>query len=208
MELFAFKHRIERDFGIDKPIPIGILLTSPIILGIAHEIEKLGQNSHEQCHPVVPLQHNPDSRKAPLWLIHPGSDDVLIFIPLAELFMQRTVYGLRMKGLDTGLNEIDYFTTVEEMAECYVNHIKAYQPQRPYTIAGYSLGTTVAFEIAKRPEANQNEVAFLGLFDSPPYIAELIQHLDWVDVLLVNVAYFLELINENYSMVLQTDLRK
>ncbi|KAI4155877.1 MAG: hypothetical protein LQ340_000681 [Diploschistes diacapsis] len=112
-----------------------------------------------------------------------------------------------MKGLDTGLNEIDYFTTVEEMAECYVNHIKAYQPQRPYTIAGYSLGTTVAFEIAKRPEANQNEVAFLGLFDSPPYIAELIQHLDWVDVLLVNVAYFLELINENYSMVLQTDLQ-
>lgn len=64
-------------------------------------------------------------------------------------------------------------------------------------MAGYSLGSLAAFEIAKLLEAGGNQAPFVGILDSPPHINPLIAELDFVDVLL-QFAFFLELISEDY----------
>ena len=177
-DLFTLKRRFEKDLNLLIPIPIGILLTTPTIRGIASKLDRLGQETEEEYNPVVPLQSNPSSTKTPLWLVHPGSGDVLVFVALARYFSDRTVYGLRTRGLNTGIEDTKYFTTIAEIADNYVGAIKQHQPHGPYAIAGYSLGSTVAFEIAKRLEAIGEPVAFLGLLDSPPHMRRLIEKLD------------------------------
>ena len=166
----------------------------------------MNQDIGDEYDPVVPLQLNPASAKIPLWLVHPGSGDVLVFVTLARYFSDRKVYGLRTKGLFSGLDEANYFTSIEQIAESCAESIKKHQPHGPYAIASYSLGSSVAFEISKRLEAKHDGVAFLGLFDSLPHMRELIEKLDWTDVLL-NVAYFLELINEDFSVSMSADLQ-
>lgn len=168
--------------------------------GIATQLERLeeAQKPDIEYDPVVILQSSPTSNKTPLWLIHPGSGDVLVFVALAKYFPDRMVYGLRTKGLNTGLEDTDYFTSISEIADCYTSSIRNHQAVGPYALAGYSLGSSVAFEVAKRLEASNQDVAFLGLLDSPPHMRALIEKLDWIDVLL-NVAYFLELVSEEQS---------
>ena len=205
--LFVLKRRIEDFLGLRNVLAVGILLSSPTIRGICNELEKYGQDSPQEYTPVVPLQSNGNSMKMPLWLVHPGSGDVLVFVALAKYFPDRTVYGLRTRGLNTGLDDHNYFLDIADIADCYCESIKRHQVKGPYAIAGYSLGSTVAFEIGKRLEAAGEKVAFLGIFDSPPHMRRLIEKLDWIDVLL-NVAYFLELIDEEFPPNIGKDLRQ
>ncbi|KAL9625051.1 MAG: hypothetical protein Q9160_000780 [Pyrenula sp. 1 TL-2023] len=209
LDLFLLKKRLETKIGCPKSIPLGILLMEPTVKGIATQLERLGeaQNFEVEYDPVVILQSSPTSNKTPLWLIHPGSGDVLVFVALAKYFPDRTVYGLRTKGLNTGLEDTDYFISIDEIADCYNSNIRKHQPMGPYALAGYSLGSSVAFEVAKRLEASNQEVACLGLLDSPPHMRALIEKLDWVDVLL-NVAYFLELVSEERSSIIGSQLSR
>lgn len=207
IDLFILKRRIEEHLRLETPLAVGILLTTPTIRGISNELDKHGQDSGCDYNPVVPLQSNQNSTKVPLWLVHPGSGDVLVFVALAKHFADRTVYGLRTRGLNTGLDDHSYFSSIAEIADLYVGSIKQHQAKGPYAIAGYSLGSTVAFEIGKRLEAAGEKVAFLGMLDSPPHMRRLIEELDWIDVLL-NVAYFLELIDEGFSASIGKDLHQ
>lgn len=101
---------------------------------------------------------------------------MLAFVALAKYFPDRPVYGIRTKSLYSGN---DYFKTVHEMADCYYEHLKNVQPKGPYAIAGYSLGSSVAFEIAKMLEREGESIPFVGALDSPPYIRELICDLNF-----------------------------
>lgn len=95
--------------------------------------------------------------KVPLFTVHPGSGDVLIFVALAKYFPDRPVYGIRTRCLYKG---DDFHKTIASMASLYYHHIKQIQPQGPYAIAGYSLGSTVAFEIGKLLESDGSQVPF------------------------------------------------
>ncbi len=205
--LFVLKRRIEEHLDLKNSLPVGILLTTTTIRDIFEELEKRDQDSRGNYNSVMLLQFNKESRKSPLWLVHPGFDDVLIFLALTKCFPDRTVYELRTRGLNTGLDDHNYFDSIADIADTYVESIKQHQLKGSYVIAGYSLGSTVAFEIAKRFEAAGENVAFLGMFDSPPHMRRLIEKLDWIDVLL-NVAYFLELIDEGVTASISKDLRQ
>ena len=198
-DLFLLKNRIDARLGLTQSIPIGALLTNATIRGIAAAIEQLAQETSDYSH-FVPLQRG--GSKAPLFLVHPGSGDVLVFVHLAKYFPDRPVYGIRTRALYEGDN---YFKTIDEMAATYVEGVKKIQPDGPYAIAGYSLGSTVAFEMAKLLEAHGDRVPFCGILDSPPHFRHLICDLGFNDIL-VNVAYFLELVNEKYAVASQVSL--
>lgn len=138
----------------------------------------------------MPLQTS--GSKTPLFCIHPGSGDILVFIALAAHFPTRPVYAIRTRGYNSGER---VFYSIEETADTYAEHIRKVQPQGPYAIAGYSLGSTLAYEVGKRLEAQGQEVRFLASIDYPPHIAHYVQGLNWIDVLL-HIAFFLELIDE------------
>lgn len=140
--------------------------------------------------PIVPLQ--PHGSGTPLFCIHPGSGDIIVFIALASHFSTRPVYALRTRGYNP---DERFFTSIEETANTYAEHIRKTQPEGPYAIAGYSLGSTLAYEVAKVLESQGQQVKFLASIDYPPHIAHYVRNLDWIDVLL-HIAFFLELIDE------------
>ncbi|CAG9990254.1 unnamed protein product [Clonostachys byssicola] len=193
IDLFILSSRLQKRLEINQKIPVGTFFTDPTIRGIAGSIDQLGVGG--EYVPIVPLQK--EGNKTPLFLVHPGSGDVLIFVGLSKYFNDRPIYGIRTRCLYSG---DDYHKTIHLMAQCYYENIKKIQPEGPYAIAGYSLGFSVAFEIAKLLEADGSKVPFLGILDSPPHIKHLIRDQDFIDVLL-NVSYFLELITEEYAMV-------
>lgn len=117
---------------------------------------------------------------------------MLVFIALAAHFPTRPVYAIRTRGYNP--NE-RLFTSIQETADTYASHIRKTQPEGPYAIAGYSLGSTLAYEVGKVLEAQGQQVGFLASIDYPPHIRHYIQGLDWIDVLL-HIAFFLELIDE------------
>ena len=189
--LLAFQKRIRNGSALPcgNQVPLTTLLSTPTIQGIANALSSKTQGVHYS--PIVPLQRQ--GGKTPLWLIHPASGDVLAFIALSQQVLDRPVYGLRTRGFNA--NE-SFFSTIGEIARTYSFHITQEQPEGPYAIAGYSLGSTVAFEIAKLLEEASKEVKFLGLIDSPPHIKPLIRSLESNDITL-NVAYFLGMIPED-----------
>ncbi len=189
IDLFVLRTRLQARFSIPD-IPMASLLINPTIGAIALFLRQPKSDTYD---PVVPLQKAGD--KTPLWFVHPGSGDVLVFVAIIKYFPDRPVFALRTRGFNPG--EV-YFSTIHEAAGTYYAHIKKHQPQGPYALGGYSLGSTLAYELAKLLEYNGDEVKFLGLFDSPPHICPLVAHTDWVAVAL-NVAYFLELVPEEFA---------
>lgn len=82
------------------------------------------------------------------------------------------------------------------MSDTYYMHVKKTQRHDPYALTSNFLGTTIAFELAKRLEANDDTVAFYAALDSPPHVIPLVQDLDWTAAAVL-ASYFLELIPQN-----------
>ena len=136
-----------------------------------------------------------EGTKTPLWLVHPGVGENLVFLNLAKYIIDRPVYALRARGFDDGEA---LFDSISEVVTTYHNAIKAVQPSGPYAIAGYSYGAMIAFETTKILEQNGDNVQFLGSFNLPPHIKFRMRQLDCVEVVL-NLSYFLDLISETYA---------
>ncbi|RAL05369.1 NRPS-like enzyme [Aspergillus ibericus CBS 121593] len=188
--LILLKAMIQEAVDAPVEIPMSVLMTDPTTVAISAAIDKL-LSQPPVYNPIVPLQ--PHGTKIPLFLIHPGSGDILVFIALAAQFPTRPVYALRTRGYNT--NE-PFFPSIQNTAETYAHHIRQTQPEGPYAIAGYSLGSTLAFEVGKVLEAQGQEVRFLASIDYPPHIRQYVRGQNWIDVLL-HIAFFLELIDQN-----------
>lgn len=191
VDLIKVTRAIERRLMMSGQIPISTMMTHPTVRSLAIALSDL--DAPKEYNPVVTLQHNGTTK--PLWLIHPGVGEVLVFINLAKYFPDRPIYALRARGFNAG--EF-YFTNIAETVEIYHSAIKRIQPTGPYALAGYSYGSMLAFETAKVFESNGDTVAFLGSFNLPPHIKARMQQLDWNECL-INLAYFLDLMTEPHA---------
>ncbi len=90
--------------------------------------------------------------------------NVLLFRSINEYFDDdQPVYGLQALGFN---HETDIPSTLEGIAQRYVNDIIKAHPTGPYALAGYSLGGFLAFEIARQLKAMGKEIKFLGVMDT------------------------------------------
>lgn len=113
--------------------------------------------------PLVPIQ--PHGDRHPLFFVHPVVGVVYPYYPLAHLLgSDQPFYGLQAAGLDHGQAPR---TKIEEMATVYIQAIRSVQSTGPYYLGGWSFGGWVAFEIARQLRAGGDNVAFLGLIDTP-----------------------------------------
>ncbi|WP_020123727.1 non-ribosomal peptide synthetase [Streptomyces canus] len=152
--------------------------------------------------PVVTLQAS--GQGIPLFCVHPGVGEVLVFVNLAKHFArERPFHALRARGFNPGEKPFGSFT---EMTQSYVAAIRRVQPHGPYALAGYSFGAAVAFEIAKVLEADSEHVAFLGSFNLPPHIKYRMDELDFIETA-VNLAMFLGLVGADDAGRLPSRLR-
>ncbi|KAJ3564723.1 hypothetical protein NPX13_g7745 [Xylaria arbuscula] len=195
LDLIHLKHRLETRLHIEVPISMLLKNTSAADLSAALYTSDSTPPSYD---PVVTLQ--PVGTKTPLWLVHPGVGEVLVFVGLAQCLRDecRPVYALRARGFEGQ----EPFKSVEEAVESYVAAILSKQPYGPYALAGYSYGTMLAFEIAKKLRASGGTVRFLGNFNLPPHIKMRMRQLDWHSCLL-HLSYFMGLISEDLSTELE-----
>ncbi|RAK78824.1 non-ribosomal peptide synthetase [Aspergillus fijiensis CBS 313.89] len=220
LDFYTVTQDLYQTFGVVFTLPD--LLMDPTVAGLARRLASKQQQQQQRQHqpspntlstpsptpalpteydPVVPLQLT--GPKTPLWLVHPASGNVLIFANLARAFHDRPIYAFRSRGVQPGE---PLFTSIAEMADTYATAMQHTQPSGPYALAGYSLGSSIAFEIAKRLEAAGAEVRFLGALDGPPDIAPLVGQLTWTEAL-VMIGYFYELISERRCVALMPQLR-
>jgi amino acid adenylation domain-containing protein len=111
---------------------------------------------------LVPIK--PKGTKMPLYIVHGAGLNVLLFNALAmNMDEEQPVYGLQAKGLN-GIDEP--LDIMEEIAANYNAEIIAQNPDGPYALAGYSLGGTIAYEMARQLMEMGKDVKMLALFDT------------------------------------------
>ncbi|KAG2032944.1 atromentin synthetase [Suillus americanus] len=203
IDVIRLKREGEAHFGLPE-IPTIQILKHPVISSLANYINTLlsKDSTAEEYDPIVPLQLT--GNKTPIFFVHPGVGEVLIFVNLAKYFQnERPFYALRARGFEPGH---PFFTSMDEMVSTYAAAVKRTQPTGPYAISGYSYGGVVAFEVAKRLEAMGDEVKFVGLINIPPHIADRMHEIDWTGGML-NLSYFLGLVTKQDANDLTPTLR-
>lgn len=206
MDLIRLKRRIDIRLGIT--LPVITLMTNPTARLLAAALQtqpcfgtvpKQSDQAMVNYDPVVTLKSS--GTETPLWLVHPGVGEILVFVGLAQQLGDtcRPIYALRARGFEAGQTQ---FSSITEAVDIYVQAIRKRQPQGPYALAGYSYGTMLAFEVAKRLDAmadstgtTGNSVRFLGSFNLPPHIKSRMRQLRW-NMCLLHLTQFLGLISE------------
>ncbi len=99
-----------------------------------------------------------------VFFIHGLGGNVTELFPMTRrMTYPGAVIGIQARGL-TG--EDPPHPSVEAMAAEYLREVKAFQPEGPYYLCGYSFGGLVAFEMALRLWERGDEVGLVGLFDT------------------------------------------
>jgi acyl-CoA synthetase (AMP-forming)/AMP-acid ligase II len=160
LDILRLRNLVAERLGA-KGLQIITVLTAPTVRELAARLSEEAPRTYD---PIVPLQAF--GEKTPLFCVHPGVGEVLVFVNLAKYFVgDRPFYALRARGFNPGEKPFESF---EEMVATYVRAIRAKQPKGPYAVAGYSYGGAVAFEIAKVLQAQGERVDFVGSFNLPP----------------------------------------
>ncbi|KAK4160888.1 hypothetical protein QBC43DRAFT_358955 [Cladorrhinum sp. PSN259] len=185
VEIFRLKWAIQSRGSFPDAIPVTTMLRNPTIASLLAALQPKPSTAPGDYNPVVVLRDG--GSKPPLWLVHPGVGEVLVFLNLARQITDRPVYALRARGFDGE----PFFASIDEMAATYLAAIKRTQPRGPYALAGYSYGGTVAFEMAKALQRDSgDEVPFLAVFDQPPHIKHRTRQGGWAGVLLTLTRFF------------------
>ncbi|MFE3783991.1 alpha/beta fold hydrolase [Amycolatopsis sp. NPDC059090] len=203
LDILRLRTQVTQAFGV-AGLQIITVLTAPSVRALAAHIDaqRTGTGDERPYDPIVPLQNS--GAKTPLFCVHPGVGEVLVFVNLAKYFVNdRPFYALRARGFNRGERP---FASFAEMVDSYVAAIRAKQPHGPYAVAGYSYGGAVAFEIAKALESQGERVEFVGSFNLPPHIKYRMDELDFVETA-TNLAFFLGLIHKKQSLELPSQLR-
>jgi thioesterase domain-containing protein/acyl carrier protein len=130
-------------------------------------IEKLAgllreQGSLSPVSPMVQLQKG--GSKTPLFFVHGAGGGAFAFLSLARhLGPEQPFYAFQSVGLE---QDGDTQISIQFLASTYIRAMREVQPHGPYLIGGWSMGGTVAFEIALQLEAAGEKVALLAMLDS------------------------------------------
>jgi enterobactin synthetase component F len=164
MKAAAMVSQLRKRLGRD--IPMAALFEATTIAGLAACFEKDGQQDVFDRM----LQLKVDLRGTPLFCIHPVLGLGWGFGGLASYLDEKQgIYALQAVGLN-GRGELP--SSIEEMAVEYISRIREVQGNGPYRLLGWSLGGIVAHEIARQLEKQEEQIAFLGMFDAYPHVTK------------------------------------
>ncbi|KAK0371189.1 hypothetical protein CLIM01_11461 [Colletotrichum limetticola] len=157
MDLIKIARLISDRLQLPERLALSQVLKNPTPQRLAMMIEG-SERKDEVGSPVVTLRSK--GRKTPLWLVHPGVGEILVFMNLMRLIDDRPVYAFRAEGLDSGVSP---FASLDELLDYYFQHPKAVQAKGPYAIAGYPFGSMIAFELFAHLQALSDSDRWLEL---------------------------------------------
>ena len=100
--------------------------------------------------------------RPPLFCIHPVSGMAWCYAEMAQHLDGRRVYGVQASGPG------ELPGTIAALAERYVHALRSIQPQGPYHLLGWSLGGTLAQEMAVQLTHSGAEVGSVVMLDTLP----------------------------------------
>lgn len=150
---------IEKETG--RRLPLATLFENSTIEKLARMIT--ADEEEVKWNSLVPIK--PEGSKKPVYLIHGGGLNVLVFQPLGKYMdKDQPVYGMQALGLNGKTEELS--DTMEELAKRYNAEILQNDPEGPYSIAGYSFGGLLAYEMARQLMAMGKRIEMLGILDT------------------------------------------
>lgn len=156
--LLAMRLVAELDKEFDQRITLSLLFKCPTIKALAEIVSE----DLELSSTVVPLLENGDCPN--LFMVHGWGGDVFSQIDFVRHMPDSlNVYGIQSVE-HTGDNA--RLSSFEEMAERYIQDMLEVQPEGPFYLCGFSLGGSIAFEIARQLRTMGHAVGQLFLFDT------------------------------------------
>jgi len=139
---------------LDHPTP-ALLAKALGAAEVDRKSEKSGNSN------LVILQEN--GARHPWFWVHPGGGMVMCYQDLSRAFgAERPLYGLQSSGISGVLSPNE---SIEDMASRYIQALKSVQAKGPYHVGGYSMGGTVAYEMAQQIQASNDIIGMLAIVD-------------------------------------------
>jgi amino acid adenylation domain-containing protein len=137
--------------------PLAALFQAPTVARLADLLQR------RQAAPSSPLVTLQTGGRRPFFCVTDVVGLAFVFVELARhLGADRPFHALQSRGLDGQAA----LTSVEAMAADFVEAVRAVQPEGPYLLGGYSMGGSVAYEMARQLRAASQDVALLALLDA------------------------------------------
>jgi len=148
------------------------IINHPTIDGLARVIQKRN-NSNEPEQDINEIKRlgnlecieklNRGHGNKKIFILHPMHGMVNLYKELAVLLEEEfNVYGVQARGMAPGTEMPE---NPGQMIDDYLEQILTLQEQGPFVLAGYCVGTAIAYELARRLEKLKHPVEKLILFD-------------------------------------------
>ncbi len=155
----ALLARLEDEFGV--ALQLTDLVEHPTVGSLAKLLAETA--SFRTRMQAVEIQ--PGGSRPPLFFVPCINGNLMTIRSLAaRLDFDQPVFGLQPLGVD---GRDKPHESLSDLAEHYLQQVRAAQPRGPYYFMGYSLGGTVAFEMAHRLTDAGASVGLLMLVDAP-----------------------------------------
>ncbi|HDS1595294.1 TPA: enterobactin synthase subunit F [Stenotrophomonas maltophilia] len=158
--LLAIEQRWRCDLGL------GALFAQPTVAALAVRIAEPPALADHALGPVIALAATEAGGSTPLFVLHPAGGIAWNYRTLARALQPaRPVYGLQSPALDARL---PLPSSIEAMANDYVQRVAALQPKGPVHLLGWSVGGILAQAMAVRLHEIGRDVGELVLLDAYP----------------------------------------
>ncbi|MFF7146276.1 thioesterase domain-containing protein, partial [Streptomyces nodosus] len=153
--------KVRATFGIR--LSIRTVFEAPTVAELADRLT--GDTEGDTLDVLLPLRTTGD--RAPLFCVHPAGGLSWVYSGLMKhIGADRPLYGLQARGLADPSAKLP--GSIEEMAADYVAQIRSVQPNGPYHLLGWSLGSLVVHAMATQLRAAGEEVGLLANLDQYP----------------------------------------
>ncbi|HKI01152.1 MAG TPA: non-ribosomal peptide synthetase, partial [Thermoanaerobaculia bacterium] len=152
--------RVRSALGVE--LPLASLLAGGSVEALAAAVRAARGGDLADTGDLVEIQPAAGSDRRPLFLVHAVGGSVLSYAGLARaLGAGQPVWGLQAPSAE----ELPA-VTLEALAARYVAGVRRVQPAGPYQLGGWSMGGTVAYEMARQLTAAGEAVALVAMIDS------------------------------------------
>ena len=153
LKAIAFMNEIERALRLE--LPFTLIHETPEFAGFCQALREYRTSRYL---PLVALKAGEDL--PPVFFIHGLGGSIAELFPMARrMTYPGAVIGIQASGL---AGKASPHASVERMAAEYLREVKAYQPEGPYYLCGYSFGGLVAFEMARQLGKRETNSAWLA----------------------------------------------
>jgi amino acid adenylation domain-containing protein len=162
------------DAALGRRLTVGALFEHPTLRALARQLDDAAAPAteasavHAPARPAGPsilvLRDGPAG--PPIWLPAPVHGNALCYLRFAGLLGPGVrCHGLPSPGIDGEAAPVDDFVA---LAAHHVATIRAHQPRGPYVLVGWSMGGSLAFEMAVQLERAGEAVSHLVLIGATP----------------------------------------